>query len=179
VRRLLLCAALLLSLWPSGMALACSCVASSPEQQRADAPLVFIGLATERREVEGGIRVRFAVREVFKGTTPQQAIIEVPADEAGCGIAMQVDVEYLIFASPSEQGTPRTHLCMGTTDEVAIAADWEPRFAYPESTSSPPPSPLATGDGLPASRVALAAGLAAFSLFSLILAFGRLAKARR
>lgn len=179
MRRLLLSSVIFAALWPAAPASACSCVTSSLQRMRDRADLVFIGLATERRELEGQILVRFAVREVFEGTTPQQATIAVPTDEAGCGIAMQVDVEYLVFATLDQSGNLDTDLCLGTTDEVTLAADWEPRYAYPESRSSPPPTLLQPGEGLPAASVALAAGLAAMSLLSSILAFGRMAKARR
>lgn len=159
---------------------ACTCVSSNANELRASADLVFTGLATERREVGTSVVVRFAVREVFEGNTPQQARIEVPADGTACGVAMTVDVVYLVFAALDDTGSARTTSCLGTTDDLSIAQGWDVRYSYPDARASAPPTPLVNGGGrLPTAAVALAGVLAAASLASLVVTFGRASKPPR
>lgn len=137
-----------LALAPASIALACSCMRSSPAEALDRSTAVFEGRVLEvtpfeeRRDVtlEGGclddacreslsettesvevtgFAVRFSVTRRWKGVDTEEVVVRTARDSAACGFAFEVGQDYVVYASAEEAGTLSTGLC----DRTARVAD--------------------------------------------------------
>jgi hypothetical protein len=148
MKRALLVVALL-ALAPASIALACSCMRSTPAEALERSTAVFEGRVLEvtsfeeRRDVtlEGGclddacreslsettesvevtgFAVRFSVTRRWKGVDTEEVVVRTARDSAACGFAFEVGQDYLVYASAEDEaGTLSTGLC----DRTARVAD--------------------------------------------------------
>lgn len=138
----------LLTLTPSAVAFACSCMRSTPSEALERSTAVFEGRVLEvtpfeeRGEVtlEGGclgedceeslsetthgtthsgFAVRFSVTRRWKGVSTEEVVVRTARDSAGCGYAFEVGEDYVVYASAEEAGALSTGLC----DRTARVAD--------------------------------------------------------
>ncbi|MCB9611071.1 MAG: hypothetical protein H6721_02080 [Sandaracinus sp.] len=130
------------------LALACSCMRSSPTEAAARSTAVFEGRVVEltpiQREgevtLEGGcldpacneslsetthqaafssFAVRFEVTRQWKGVESESVVVHTARDSAACGFPFEVGQDYLVYASAEQDGTLSTGLC----DRTALVAD--------------------------------------------------------
>jgi len=148
MKRALLVASLL-TLAPTAVALACSCMRSTPGEALDRSTSVFEGRVLEvtpfeeRRDVtlEGGclddacreslsettesvqvsgFSVRFSVTRRWKGVSSEEVVVRTARDSAACGFAFEVGQDYVVYASAEDEaGTLSTGLC----DRTALVAD--------------------------------------------------------
>lgn len=148
MKRALLVVALL-ALAPASIALACSCMRSTPAEALDRSTAVFEGRVLEvmpfeeRRDVtlEGGclddacreslsettesvevtgFAVRFSVTRRWKGVDTEEVVVRTARDSAACGFAFEVGQDYVVYASAEDEaGTLSTGLC----DRTARVAD--------------------------------------------------------
>lgn len=139
----------LLTLAPTAVALACSCMRSTPAEALERSTAVFEGRVLEvtpfeeRRDVtlEGGcldeacreslsettesvevtgFAVRLSVTRRWKGVDTEEVVVRTARDSAACGFAFEVGQDYVVYASAEDEaGTLATGLC----DRTARVAD--------------------------------------------------------
>jgi hypothetical protein len=162
-------------------ALACSCVAMTPEEALAQADVAFVGTVAEAPPMPapapakprvdpfpggapfgGEVPFTFIVEGVAKGDVSQPATVVGSFDSAACGMAFAPEERWLVFASLDGEAL-RTGLCSGS---VALAPGEEPPVsltpvdAEPDEGGFQVPGPLlVAGGGL---AVVLAASYLAF-----------------
>ncbi|MCB9601319.1 MAG: hypothetical protein H6720_13380 [Sandaracinus sp.] len=130
------------------LALACSCMRSSPTEAAARSTAVFEGRVLEVTPVqrgdevtlEGGcldpacneslsetthqvttssFAIRFAVTRQWKGVQSESVVVHTARDSAACGFPFEVGQDYLVYASAEHDGSLSTGLC----DRTALVAD--------------------------------------------------------
>ena len=101
----------------------CSCIASTPPADYANAELVFAGTATvvERSGAGGHVVATFALEEIFKGHLPRSVRVRTEAQGTACGVSFIAGTMYTVFAVPAEDGIT-TNICTGTTDDPSVRA---------------------------------------------------------
>jgi hypothetical protein len=116
-------AAFLVQAWPQH-AQACSCLATSFEQARADSAAIFegrvVGLETDGADTV----VHFRVTQAWRGVAHEEIVVRMPTSSAACAYPFQEGVVYLVYAQAAEDGL-HTSLCSRTAamDDEAAEAD--------------------------------------------------------
>ncbi|RAV11906.1 hypothetical protein [Paenibacillus contaminans] len=115
---------------PSSPAYACSCAAPKPANERvAQYDAVFTGkVIAKKEETSWALRARetneavlLEVDSVWKGLSESQVIVRT--DLSSCQFDFQVGQSYLVYAG-SWGGKPlSTHICSGSAELTAAAAD--------------------------------------------------------
>jgi hypothetical protein len=95
-------------------ALACSCIASTPEEHADNAKIIFTGMSKRVDRTLSELTVRFRVSKIFKGDVPRRVTIVTPSDSAACGCSFKEDTRYTVFGSARGERV-ETNLCSGTT----------------------------------------------------------------
>lgn len=146
---------------------ACSCAVGPPEDRAAADALyaaagaVFTGRLVDRDEPGVGLdgvsssgdlaTVTFAVDTVYKGRVAPRQDVLTPQSGASCGLELNGEGPFLMFAEQGADGALRSYLCSGNTDRVDLAT-------WPGSS----PDPAVDGDaGAGPSLVAVSAGVLA------------------
>jgi MYXO-CTERM domain-containing protein len=154
MKRALLVVALL-AFAPSAIALACSCMRSTPAEALERSTAVFEGRVLEvtpfeeRRDLtlEGGclddacreslsettesvevsgFSVRFSVTRGWKGVSTEEVVVRTARDSAACGFAFEVGQDYVVYASAEDEaGSLSTGLCDRTARVVDANEDLE------------------------------------------------------
>ena len=141
---------------------ACSCMASTPAEEFADAGVVFAGTVSDLEEDAANDlqQVTFDVLHTWKGesyTEKDEIVVTTPLSSAACGYPFELDEPYLVYVHLQAKDLT-VGLCSNTaplldalsqlaivgTDEAASAA------AQPVSPLAAPTSPLATPTAKPA-----------------------------
>lgn len=82
---------------------ACSCMASTFEDARANAAAIFEGrVDAVEPDAAGGLRVRFHVTQAWRGVEHESVEITTAADSAACGFPFEVGQHYLVYAGQAE-----------------------------------------------------------------------------
>lgn len=108
---------------------ACSCMKSTPEEQRERADVVFTGRVIDQKMTTadsssvGGlnwVKWIFEVETDHKGAISETVTVESASNSAACGINFQMGERYQVFANQGDTAL-RASLCSGTkplTDEI-------------------------------------------------------------
>jgi hypothetical protein len=116
---------------------ACSCAASTPQQQAKLAGTVAVG-TIDWSATDGQTRsYQVSVEQVYKGAAARWEKLTTSANEASCGLAdLATGKRYLLFIDGVHPGSMRVGLCGGTTayDEALVR--------QVESVTGPPGAPL-------------------------------------
>lgn len=95
----------------ASQSLACSCGPGSLDRQFDGAASVFVAKIQASFDLgEELLGVNYSVERVFKGS-PQYANLSTPDSGASCGVRLEEDIDYLVFA----RSDGRVYLCEGTT----------------------------------------------------------------
>ncbi len=155
--------AALLVVGAAAPASACDCsvvratTAADTGPLRSEADVVLAGTLVGRREpLLGGAdalaTLTFEVDTVYKGRATRRQQVRTPADGASCGLELEADRRYLVFATADGGGRLVAEQCGGATPVTQVAATWSGRA--PE-----PGGPSAGGSVLPAAGTLVAASL--------------------
>lgn len=126
-------------------AFACSCVPFTQQEYLDRADAVFAGTLVDRQEPPWGpvrssmdpATLTFQVSGVYKGKVYERQEVTTAQSGASCGLEIEGEGPFLVFANLSQTGDGLTAGLCGGTDELAEVA--------PPSRSAAPPSgaPLA------------------------------------
>lgn len=100
---------------------ACDCTKASPEDRLQKNDVVFQGKVLEvQKQDGGGIKTRFEVKKIWKGTNSSQIIIYTSM--SSCTFRFAEGGEYLVFSSYRGEEKLETSICSGTKrlDEAEI-----------------------------------------------------------
>jgi Tissue inhibitor of metalloproteinase len=114
MKKILVIAASILSVFPVSLAIACSCLPTTPQQSFESSQAVFAGQAIEVTPLRGQetVRVTFRVSKVWKGRNSRRLVLTTSNSSASCGFNFEPGQRYLVYASAQRSLT--TNLCSGT-----------------------------------------------------------------
>ena len=120
--------------------LACSCIATTPDERYASADAVFTGEILNLTRTTGGLFsedikiAEIAVDTVWKGKVRTEEVVFTPPNSAACGVTFRDHEQYLIYATYQEDDTLQATLCSGTALISDVENDrdylWKNHRAY-------------------------------------------------
>ena len=107
---------LLLAGLGTSVALACSCVPRTVEENFNNAATIFVGRILSAQEIRGdeselsAVAGTFRIIETIKGNPERLAVVETGFGGGDCGVPLLVGQSYVFFADPNG----RINICNGT-----------------------------------------------------------------
>lgn len=132
---------------------ACSCLYIEDEQERRElyyqqAEVVIQGTVLDEKELDNSRVFAVSIEKVWKGQPDAYIDLHTAMDSAQCGVTLEGDGTYVIFASTVE-GELRTSLCSGTrlADSNPELVSWLNNYDGTSSSSSSTTSSLISSTG--------------------------------